>query len=44
MALIRTIGGALAVLFKNVNNAFPLVFPSKIAVIGLDTGPMLDGI
>ena len=38
-ALIRTIGGASAVLLKNVNNTLPLLAPGKIAVIGLDAGP-----
>ncbi|KAF9515677.1 glycoside hydrolase family 3 protein [Hydnum rufescens UP504] len=38
-ALIRTIGGASAVLLKNLNNALPLVSSENIAVVGLDAGP-----
>ncbi|KAF9515679.1 glycoside hydrolase family 3 protein [Hydnum rufescens UP504] len=38
-ALIRIIGGASAVLLKNLNNALPLVSPDNIGVVGLNAGP-----
>ena len=42
--LIRNLGGASAVLLKNINNALPLQAPKNIGVFGNDAADETDGL